>query len=279
MRQAELGELGFDDIIVNAFGLRNPRHQLEDIDQLVDSIRHNGLQVPLTVWEADDPETGELRYVLVAGYRRHAAIKILREEDPTAFETLRVVVQTGSLNDAMAKNLEENIQNSPLNPADECLGVARLYERVGDQTEVGKKLGKSQSWVSGRVKLHRNLATRVFGAFRTGQINLTQAHYFATILNTDGTPNCDLQNELLDKLLNDERIQEPKQKTHRTKAEVAELAEMLVELLNTLEAEHHRERAYTIETCVEWLQCKCEVRDLLALIQPSDEEPTITGVV
>ena len=276
MNQAEIIVVPFEDIQVNAHGLRNPRHRLDGIEELKSSIVENGLQYPCTVWEYTDPESGETRYVLAAGFRRHSAISHIREETPDAFGMFSVVVLRGSLEQALAKNLEENIQRSNLNPADEIIAVFNLYERVGDQTEVGRMVGKSQSWVSQKVSLKKRLIPRALSALRTEQINLPQAKRIAELTNEDGTPHEEYQNAVLDRLLNtdDDTIPEPttpRAKTHRTKKEVEDLKENIEAWLRDAVEDHHRDRAFTMESMVEWLQCDLEIRDLAFLVHPSLE--------
>lgn len=285
MQQAELAQIAFRDIRLNAYGLRNFRHRMEDLDILVNSIRENGLQLPLTVWEVQDPETEQMAYVLAAGFRRHAAISKIREENPDAFELLSVVLLNGTLDEAIAKNIEENLQRCSLAAADEILAVAALYERVGDQTEVGRMVGRSQPWVSGKLKIHKNLIPRGFSALRTEQINLPQAKRLAEVLKDDGTPDEEAQNAILDRLLEsdddgDLPMPTQREKTHRTKKEVQSFAEELERLMGEVTEPHHRDRLYTLESCKEWLQCEMELRDLIMIVQPTaEEDPGIVGVV
>ena len=57
----------------------NPRRRLRNVDELAASIRTYGLLQPLVVREVGGPRD---QYLLVAGHRRRAALKLLAERYP-----------------------------------------------------------------------------------------------------------------------------------------------------------------------------------------------------
>ena len=228
MHQLEIKEVPFDEILLNSHGLVNGRSVVGDVTGLKRSIEDNGLMDPLVVWNPEGEET----LVLIAGYRRHTAISAIRDEVAGAFENINVSVFRGNLEEALAKNIEENVQRKNLNPADEASAVYNLYDKVQDQKQVGQMLGMSQPWVSQRVNLYKGIVPRGLDFLRSGQINLKEARNIATLLNRDGTPDEDKQNEILDAFDTGEKVKIPKKervKTYRTKQEFAELNAGLVE--------------------------------------------------
>lgn len=119
-------------------------YTVDDIDQLADSIREVGLLQPIVVRRT---EIGEL--VVVAGHRRLAAIKRLRWTD------VDVIIRSPMKPDhVIAAMLIENGQRRDLNPIEEARGIRRL-KATQDLTDaaVARKIGRTQSYVSGRLAL------------------------------------------------------------------------------------------------------------------------------
>jgi ParB-like chromosome segregation protein Spo0J len=120
----------FDEIAFHP-DIVNPREELRDIDELEASIRAVGLQVPLTVLHQENkrPQNGEKRnkYFLVVGFRRHEALKRIREGDENAFRSVEVKRFKGSIIEAQVLNLTENIQRCELTPLEIANGVEILF--------------------------------------------------------------------------------------------------------------------------------------------------------
>ena len=96
MQQLTIEEIPFEEIQLNAHGLRNSRSSVGDISTLTASIEENGLIDPMVIWRPTEGTN-----VLLAGYRRHAALQQIRENNPAAFNTLNVSVFEGSLEEAL----------------------------------------------------------------------------------------------------------------------------------------------------------------------------------
>lgn len=272
MQQLELIEVEFEDIVLNSNGFTNGRTHIGDISTLKKSIEENGLMDPLVVWDSGE------ELVLVAGYRRYAALEQLREEiSEESFKTLIVSLCKGNLEEALAKNIEENIQRKNLNPADEAQAVSNLYDKVGDQTTVGSMLGMSQGWVSNRVNLYKGLIPRALDYLRMEKINLTQATKLSKLVLADGSPDEHKQNKFLDSLDNEEdpQVEKPeRKKTYRTKKEFEELALTLAEAKEdgSLTDLH----AATIERVVAWHRCEIDMDALLYEEVEIGEEDELT---
>ena len=123
----------------------NPRKTFDpaQLEELKDSIREHGIIEPLMV-----RPKGNSRYELVVGERR------LRAARELGLEHVPVVVR--QLTDAQMLDimLAENLQRVDLNPIEEAHHLKRVLE-VGKltQTDLGKRIGKSQEWVSQRLRL------------------------------------------------------------------------------------------------------------------------------
>jgi len=165
--------------------IHNPREELKEIDELKASIRSVGLQVPLTVLHREDKEgkNGARRdlYFLVVGFRRHEAIRQLREEDPKAFRSVEVKKFKGSIVEAQVLNLTENIQRSELTPVEIANGVEILLNLGYKQKEIAQKIGKSQTWVSNAMQFRRQATPQLKNAVKDGHISYGFGRAIATL--------------------------------------------------------------------------------------------------
>ena len=180
--------------------IRNPREQLKSIDELVASIKAVGLQFPLTVLHREDKnaENGEKRdrYYLIAGFRRHEAIRTIRGEDSNAFQTVEVKKFRGSIVEAQVLNLTENVQREELTPIEIANGVEILINLGYKQKDIAQKIGKSQTWVSNAMQFRRNATPQLKEAVKSGDISYGFARQIATL--DDGE-----QREKVEKILSE----------------------------------------------------------------------------
>lgn len=280
MQQLPIQTVKFSDIQLNTCGLTNGRTMVGDVSGLQTSIEENGLIDPLIIWKTEGEEL-----VLIAGYRRHAAITNLRAEvHEDAFDEMMVGVFEGTLEEALAKNLEENVQRRNLNPADEAQAVNNLYEKVGDQTDVARMVGMSQPWVSQRVNLYRGLIPRGLDYLRGGKINLKEARRISQLINVDGTPDETVQNDILDKFDAEEEVRIPVQervKTFRNKKEFEELYKALAEA--TTDGTVTDTHGSALNRFITWYRCEIGMDELLFeeidFEEPKLEEEDILTVV
>jgi len=272
MQQLSIETVPFEDILLNAHGLKNGRTSLGDITSLKDSIEQNGLMDPPVVWRVPGDEDEE--FVLIAGYRRHAAITALREETPSAFDMLQVSVFEGDLDEALAKNLEENVQRQNLNPADEAEAVYNLYDRIGNQTEVGEMLGMSQGWVSQRVSMYTGLIPRALTMLRENTLKVTDAMKISKLLTEDKEPDVEAQNEALDKIEagdKDIKIRRKRNKTYRTKKEFEELEKKLSDAIKDEEVDP--QHGAILKRMIAWHRCQIDDDALIfEEVEVDDEE-------
>lgn len=112
------------------------------IEQLADSIREVGLLEPIGLLRQGQ------RYQLLYGERRLAAVKSLGRS------SVKALVHPNA-KDALLMTLTENMQRQDLNPLEE----ARIYQRMLDagmtQSELGRKIGKTQSYIAQKLRLQR----------------------------------------------------------------------------------------------------------------------------
>ncbi len=123
-----------------------PRHKFdsEEMLELADSIKENGILQPLLIRRINNSEY----YEVIAGERRlRGAILANMQTVPC------VVLECDTENSAMISILE-NIQRSDLTFFEEATALGQLVNHFGlSQSQVAKRLGKSQSALSNKLRL------------------------------------------------------------------------------------------------------------------------------
>src|SRR5687767_3838731 len=134
-------------IVANPF---QPRREFtaEQLQELEESIRQNGLLQPLVVRAAPDGAAEGAEWELVAGERRWRAVRrlgwaevpvVVREIDDRAMLVLAIV---------------ENVQREALSPLEEAAAYRRLMDDFGfTQVEVARSVGRERSTVANLLRL------------------------------------------------------------------------------------------------------------------------------
>ncbi|MEM3886690.1 MAG: ParB/RepB/Spo0J family partition protein [Candidatus Methanomethylicia archaeon] len=146
------------------------RENFEELDELIQSIREHGLLNPLIVRAKDG------MFEIIAGHRRFEACKklgwaripcrIVEADDRQAYEI----------------SLIENVQRQTLNPIEEAKAYKKYVEEHGwgSISELAKKIGKSQEYISRRLAL-LNLPEEVKEKIMRRRINPSIAQELTTI--------------------------------------------------------------------------------------------------
>ncbi len=135
-----------------------------DFDDLVQSIRHQGVLQPITVMQ----QRG--RWLVLAGHRRLAAAKAAglthvpvavaaNRDDPDAIEAMLV----------------ENLQRAGLDPLDEAHAYGELLAAGRTQADIAAAVGKNQGHISQRLAL-LNLTPAEQNAVRQKEITVDAAY-------------------------------------------------------------------------------------------------------
>lgn len=123
----------------------NPRKDLGDLTELVESIKAQGVLQNLTVVELDKYEKGYYRVVI--GHRRLEAAKM------AGLTELPCVVSTMDYKTQIATMLLENMQRNDLTPYEQAKGFQLLLD-FGDSIQtISERTGFSETTVRRRVKL------------------------------------------------------------------------------------------------------------------------------
>ena len=117
----------------------------EELAELVESIRENGLLQPLVVRPSP---TTDGRFELVAGERRLRSIQRLEWDD------VPVVVRDVDDEALLVLALVENLQREALSPMEEAEGYRTLGEKFGlTQEEIARSVGKDRSTIANFLRL------------------------------------------------------------------------------------------------------------------------------
>ena len=133
------------------------------LDELAQSMAANGLAVPVLVRPGQDG-----RYVLVHGERRWRAAGRL------GWAAIPAEVRDVAPEQARWLALVENIQRADLSPIEEAGAYQAALSEGLTQTELGKRIGKSQSYIAQKLRL-LTLPADVQAALGAGQLSEGQA--------------------------------------------------------------------------------------------------------
>jgi ParB family chromosome partitioning protein len=115
----------------------------ERLEELAESIRHQGVIQPVVV-----RTTGDNEYQLIAGERRWRAAQL------AGIEEIPAIIRNVPDEIAIAMALVENIQRENLNPIEEATALKRLVgEFQMTHQEAGDAVGRSRSAVSNLLRL------------------------------------------------------------------------------------------------------------------------------
>lgn len=117
------------------------RFDATEIDGLAESIAATGLAVPIMVRPDHD------RFVIVHGERRWRACRQL------GWKTIPANVTEIDAKAAWWLALVENIQRADLSPLEEAAAYRRSLATGLSQTDLGRRIGKSQSYIAHKLRL------------------------------------------------------------------------------------------------------------------------------
>ena len=135
----------------------------EDLQELTDSIKTQGILQPLLVRKDDDG------YELIAGERRLRAAKRAR------LNQVPVVIKRVDDNQMLEMAIVENIQRENLNPIEEAEAYHRLITQLNlTQDQASARVGKSRSAVANFLRL-RQLPEQIKGSITDGSLSMGHA--------------------------------------------------------------------------------------------------------
>ncbi|MFS1664163.1 ParB/RepB/Spo0J family partition protein [Streptococcus sp. zg-JUN1979] len=134
--------VAIDDISPNPY---QPRlhFKMEELEELANSIKQNGLIQPIIVRQSDI-----FGYELVAGERRLRAAKL------AGLKEIPVIMKSMTNTESMQQAIIENLQRSDLDPIEEALAYQQLIDKKGLTHEViADYMGKSRPYITNSLRL------------------------------------------------------------------------------------------------------------------------------
>jgi ParB family chromosome partitioning protein len=134
----------------------NPRKTFnaDELNELAESIKENGLLQPITVRPVK-PENGSdefAKYEIVCGERRYRATQL------TGAEEIDCIIKELDDKQALTAMIFENMQRKDVDPMEEANAIDRLVNEFGvDVQQVAKMLGKSETFVRSRLRLNTTI--------------------------------------------------------------------------------------------------------------------------
>lgn len=122
---------------------KNPRNDLGDLTELVDSIKSNGIMQNLTVVKDGS------KYTVVIGHRRLAAAK------QAGLKEVPCEVKELSLQDQAQTMLMENMQRSDLTITEQAKGFQTCLDLGIKEVDIAKKTGLSKTTIKNRITLNK----------------------------------------------------------------------------------------------------------------------------
>lgn len=171
--------------------LTNPRKHFDaaKLQELADSIAASGVHQPIllrplpperlqdTLQEARAQKRPAPEYELVAGERRWRACQL------AGVAEIPAMIRPMTDAQALEAQVIENLQREDVTELEEAEGYQILMETVGiNADEVGQRIGKSRSYVYGRLKI-LNLCEAGRQALREGKLDFSCGLYIARIPN------------------------------------------------------------------------------------------------
>lgn len=126
----------------------NPRRDfdVEQLEDLTNSIREKGVMQPILVRPTQDPNIFEI----IAGERRW------RASQKAGLHDVPVIVREVDDKESLELAIIENVQRADLNPLEEAQGYGQLMEQFSyTQQDLAQVIGKSRSHVANTLRLLR----------------------------------------------------------------------------------------------------------------------------
>ena len=179
-----LAELPLDQLHDSPF---QPRAVYVGLEGLAESIKTDGIQQPLKVRpriymdgvrrgdgvrDADDTQDG---YEIVFGHRRKRAAEL------AGLQTVPCLIVAMTDAEVRSAQMAENVQRENMRALEEATGFQAQIERDGvSQAELARRIGKSPSFVNGRLRL-LELTASVRSALEDGAIGSETALLVARV--------------------------------------------------------------------------------------------------
>tara|TARA_B100001971_G_scaffold213155_1_gene245626 strand:+ start:225140 stop:226039 length:900 start_codon:yes stop_codon:yes gene_type:complete len=149
----------------------------QDLQELSQSIKENGIIQPITVSEQDG------KFIVIAGERRLRAARL------AGLESVPVLVKKATQKETLVMAIIENVQRSDLNCVEEALAYYKLMNEFElTQEEVAKKIGKERSTIANFLRILK-LPREVIQLLQKEELSFGHAKVLAALKNDDKAKN------------------------------------------------------------------------------------------
>lgn len=149
----------------------------QDLHELSQSIKENGIIQPITVSEQDG------KFIVIAGERRLRAARL------AGLESVPVLVKKVTQKETLVMAIIENVQRSDLNCVEEALAYYKLMNDFDlTQEEVAKKIGKERSTIANFLRILK-LPREVIQLLQREELSFGHAKVLAALKNDDKAKN------------------------------------------------------------------------------------------
>lgn len=155
------------DIFVNDDDNARKVFDADRLKALAESIKVNGLENPVNLRPATSEDKTNKAYVLVSGFRRMRALKLLEADMVDA----RVPSEARSRKDVYMAALAENLARDNLSPYETAMAAARgVREYKCSAAELAESTGLSQSHTNNLIRLTHRLPPEILKAWEKGHV-------------------------------------------------------------------------------------------------------------
>lgn len=144
----------------------NPRKTFdqESLAELAQNIKEHGLVQPITIRKR--PKGSDTKYEIVCGERRFRATLL------NGASEIQCIIKDLDDKQAFAAMIIENLQRKDVDPIEEAAALSKLYnDGTMSVADMAKMLGKSTSFVTGRIQLN-NIIDEFVQLMRDGTLYL-----------------------------------------------------------------------------------------------------------
>jgi ParB family chromosome partitioning protein len=234
--EAQYSEIEVDRIDPNEYSLRKIDEAF--LAELIQSVRSNSLLQPICVMPSGD------RFKVIFGHHRLEAYKRL------GIKKIRAIVRRVAIEEAFLMMVVENIQrNHNIDVVAEARGYKRLVERGWTLNEIATKIGKTDKYVSARLRIIEKLNPQVVENMSEGRYrHLTPSHAEHLALLDDQSKQIGLARLVEDSRLSVRQLEEITRKEARVYSDWIPYSYGVVESDGKLFVRHHRMSLVSQET-------------------------------
>lgn len=132
----------------NEFNCRGDAITAGSVIELAEDIKQLGLLQRIIIQPWEDEFNNKIKYRIVAGHRRYAAMKLLK------WQTVPSKILSGlNAEDAEVINISENLKRKDLNILQEARALDRMAARGASIETISKRLDVGRKWVKDRLLL------------------------------------------------------------------------------------------------------------------------------